>query len=321
VSRRHAYLITKETSFKSKGRFSMVVKETGSIETELKDEYGGFDQDWNVYVESEMPEDPRSKVEDIEEEINEIDSKVSQAEWLVEERSLELEKAKSNVEELFDGDEDFSVDGIAPVGGAKHKESYGMSRLDGGGKVLIVASGSEEKVVWSHQSGLDTVSTKYKDTHFSGFTLSPDSESILYRTTDSNYKVLSEWDRNEDKLGWTSITRGGSDIVSSKNKSKNLYQYLKAYPEASTVPSDLKGMRYSEARKVLLASGWRPYVGEDDAEDVIGYPGKDGWNEIEVCSQGAVYCNFRFRNAFGKGLEVTTQGEVKDPVVVGWDRE
>jgi len=321
VSSRHAYLITKETSFKSKGKFSLVVKETGSIKTEIKEEYGSFEQDWNVYVESEMPKDPRSKLEDIEEKINEIDSKVSQTKWLIEERSLELDKAKSNVEELFDGDENFGVDGIAPVGGAKHKESYGMSRLDGGGKALIVTSGSEKKVVWSHQSGLDTIRTKYKDTYFSGFTLSPDSESILYRTTDSNYEVISEWDKTEDKLGWISITSGGSEIVNSKNKSKNLYRYLRAYPEMSTVPSDLKSMRYSEARKVLLASGWRPYVGEDDAEDVIGYPGKDGWNEVEVCSQGAVYCDFRFRNAFGESLKVTTQGEVRDPVVVGLDRE
>jgi hypothetical protein len=133
--------------------------------------------------------------------------------------------------------------------------------------------------------------------------------------------VVSEWDRKKDKIGWSSTTRGGNNTVSSKNTSKNLLKYLKSYPEASSIPSDLESMRYSEARKVLLASGWKPYAGEEDTEDVIGYPGKGSWNEVEACSQGAVYCNFKFRNAFGERLEVTTQGEAKDPVVVGWGKE
>lgn len=320
VSRTHAYLITKETSFKSKGRFSMVVKETGSVQTELKDEYGGFNQNWKVYVESELPDNPRERIEDIEEELSELESEKNQAEWKKSEANTEMSKVETNIEEVFDGDDNFDTAGIAPLGGDKYKKSYGMSRLSEGSKVLIMKSESKEKLVWSHPSGIDTIGASYKDTYFSSFLSIDEPKAIFYTTTDQKYIVSSRWTEKDDELGWVSKTRG-KEKVETKNAGKGIFEYLKSYAEVSDVPDDLSAMSYSEARRILVASGWRPYPGKDDAEDVIGYPGKDSWDEVESCSQGAVYCNFKFRNAFGETLKVTTQGEAKDPVVVGWDKE
>jgi hypothetical protein len=322
VSKRHAYLLTTETSFKSKGRFSMVVKEAGSMETKLRDEYGGFKQNWEVYIQSDLPNNPRENIDSIEEDLRELKVEKIKVEWLKKERDLEAVKAKKNIEEIFDGDDDFSTVGIAPVGKSKYEKSFGMAILGGGNKVLIMRSNSEEKIVWSNPSGLDTLSTSYEDTYFYGFKLGKDTKSIFYRTTDDKHLVANEWTGKEGNLRWVSITKGEKDIVDSDNKSKGLMRYFKSHPDVSNTPAGIEGMRYSMARKILVATGWKPYVGENEAEDLIGYPGKDSWDEIsEGCSMGAVYCSFEFRNANGNELEVTTQGEVKDPVVVGWDEE
>ncbi len=55
-SRNHALLITTETKFTTKGRFSIDVVKAGTREVRVKEEMGGFDQTWNVYREVKQEE-------------------------------------------------------------------------------------------------------------------------------------------------------------------------------------------------------------------------------------------------------------------------
>jgi hypothetical protein len=116
VSREHAYLITKETSFKSKGEFAMEVKKTGSVKTKLKEEYGGFNQDWEVYVESNIPDNALEKVNRLEIDIFKIEERRERTKRQKNETSAEIKKTKIVIEEVFDGDDDFGIVDIGPSG-------------------------------------------------------------------------------------------------------------------------------------------------------------------------------------------------------------
>lgn len=59
VSGSRAILITNNTSFQSRGMFTLRVVETGEMPITLRQEYGGFDTQWPVYV--EIPSDEYRK--------------------------------------------------------------------------------------------------------------------------------------------------------------------------------------------------------------------------------------------------------------------
>jgi vacuolar-type H+-ATPase subunit I/STV1 len=51
-SENHAILLTKETTFNSKGKFTMTVRKTGiDLPIKLKEDFGSFTQEWTVYEE------------------------------------------------------------------------------------------------------------------------------------------------------------------------------------------------------------------------------------------------------------------------------
>jgi hypothetical protein len=87
-----------------------------------------------------------------------------------------------------------------------------------------------------------------------------------------------------------------------------------------------EGWSLSRARAALVKSGWKPVVSTETFADGTridqsGQPGgfyKAGYIEVEDCSEGPAYCLFRYRK-HGKCLNVTTQGEYKNPPIVGWD--
>lgn len=89
-------------------------------------------------------------------------------------------------------------------------------------------------------------------------------------------------------------------------------------PEPAKLPN-VKGKSYHEARKILLARGWKPFRtinGKDAANDprVLSGNGPLFWSkgyfELENCSgTGLAYCSFLFRNAQGRRLRVVTAGE------------
>ncbi len=77
----------------------------------------------------------------------------------------------------------------------------------------------------------------------------------------------------------------------------------------------LESLDLPEARKRLLAQGWRPRTvgareGEDGIRDALV---RGGYPEVEECSgTGMGYCNFLYENAAGANLTLTTGGE-SDP--------
>ncbi len=50
-SQKHAILLTIETQFSSKGRFSLYAKKLYEVPIQIKQEFGGFTQNWTVYME------------------------------------------------------------------------------------------------------------------------------------------------------------------------------------------------------------------------------------------------------------------------------
>lgn len=317
ITNDHSYLITKEASFRSKGRFTMRVNKSGKVDTKLRDEYGGFKQKWDVYIESSIDGRPSERLSDKEEKLEKLKNNFKYKKWTYEEANMILGKSKRNVKEIFDGDKNFDIRDVYPIN-SERKDFYGIARLQGGSKALIVHSKKSKKIIVVTDTDIDTVSTKYKDTIFSGFEIR--GESLFYTTTDDKYMVFNEWSMKEDRLGWMSVTRKNFEL-DKKNYSEKIYEYRYENPEASTVHNSLKNMRYSEARKSLVTSGWIPNLGKTKIDEIKWYPFSDKWTEVKSCSQGAFYCNFEFTDASGDRLEVTTQGEVEDPVVVGWDKE
>lgn len=80
----HAYLITSTTKYSSKGTFNLRVRKTGTVTVKLKEEFGGFDQEWDVYVEV-----PQSK-------FDERDRKMS----VLNEKKLELKALKNRLKSV-----------------------------------------------------------------------------------------------------------------------------------------------------------------------------------------------------------------------------
>ena len=72
------------------------------------------------------------------------------------------------------------------------------------------------------------------------------------------------------------------------------------------------------ARKALIAAGWTPKPTDKDLLGVaVGGLVERGIPEVETCSMGFVFCQFNYTAAAGT-LQVTTQGELDLPAVVGY---
>ncbi len=87
---------------------------------------------------------------------------------------------------------------------------------------------------------------------------------------------------------------------------------------ASTDVPIQKGWHFAQARAALIHNGWAPVRSADplskfDQENPLGqeYP------EIEVCSQGLMFCWFHYSKD-GRCLRVETRGEIKMGVIY-WD--
>jgi len=97
--------------------------------------------------------------------------------------------------------------------------------------------------------------------------------------------------------------------------------------ETRTLDELRQGMPYSEARIVILASGWLglSVLGQDGGE-LFGREGEmvdgRGWTELQSCAgSGLSPCRFEFANAEGTKLVVITRGENDDPAVSSWEFE
>ena len=81
----------------------------------------------------------------------------------------------------------------------------------------------------------------------------------------------------------------------------------------------VKDLTYHNARKKLLAAGWKPLQTKSSQEagtdpDIANGNGplfwRKGYVEIEACSgTGVAACAFLFKDAYGNRLRVTTEGE------------
>lgn len=88
-----------------------------------------------------------------------------------------------------------------------------------------------------------------------------------------------------------------------------------------------KDMPYAQARLALLSAGWSPSPQEPEqsAEQRCGVRIEicGAYPETEACSgTGMGFCAFRFRNAQGSILAITTTGEeLADLTVYDWRNE
>jgi len=99
---------------------------------------------------------------------------------------------------------------------------------------------------------------------------------------------------------------------------------------SSTLDGLRQGMPYSEAREMLLASGWQAKnMRGQDRQEHYGegsLPGREeemiekrGWGELVSCAgTGLAQCRFEFQNVERQILVVITGGEGDDPGVDSW---
>lgn len=69
-------------------------------------------------------------------------------------------------------------------------------------------------------------------------------------------------------------------------------------------------MSLHDARKVLLTGGWKP-VRQETAVEPFGQMSEFrtlGYEEVESCSAGAVFCSFRYVDDEGRKLQVVSPG-------------
>jgi len=88
-----------------------------------------------------------------------------------------------------------------------------------------------------------------------------------------------------------------------------------------------KGHPFPEARRQLLKQGWKPFESSNKFLDgcyvnrsgMAGVHYKAGFKEVELCTEGEVFCAFNYTR--GKQcLRVVTKGET-DPKVLNWNNE
>ena len=97
-SQNHAILLTIETQFSSKGRFALYAKKLYEIPIQIKQEFGGFTQNWSVYM--EVSDQTRSKIKNKKEDINKFKTLLKKKSK--EEKKLDenLVKKKTKIEAL-----------------------------------------------------------------------------------------------------------------------------------------------------------------------------------------------------------------------------
>ncbi len=101
-------------------------------------------------------------------------------------------------------------------------------------------------------------------------------------------------------------------------------------PDAGAQKNDgalWKGRPFPEARRELLKHGWKPFESNHKFADgcyvnrsgMAGVHYKSGFKEVELCTEGEVYCAFNYTR--GKQcLMVVTEGETR-PKVLRWTNE
>ncbi|MGF6404234.1 hypothetical protein [Pseudomonas sp. PDM07] len=90
------------------------------------------------------------------------------------------------------------------------------------------------------------------------------------------------------------------------------------FANATDVPIK-EGMPFLKARKALIQNGWKPnptYSGEFGVENIIM---RNGFKEIESCTEGVRYCSFNYiKNETCLG--VGTVGEkIKEMKIYSWN--
>ncbi|WP_426236689.1 hypothetical protein [Pseudomonas sp. TWP3-2] len=93
-----------------------------------------------------------------------------------------------------------------------------------------------------------------------------------------------------------------------------------AFANATDVPIK-RGMSFSVARQALIENGWKAnstYSGEYGVENVFM---REGFIEIESCTEGVRYCSFNYKkNSVCLGVG-TVGEELEDMKIYSWNFE
>jgi hypothetical protein len=97
-SQNHAILLTIETQFSSKGRFALYAKKLYEIPIQIKQEFGGFTQNWSVYM--EISDQTISTIKNKKNDINKFKALLKKKSKKKKKLNEDLVKKKTKIEGL-----------------------------------------------------------------------------------------------------------------------------------------------------------------------------------------------------------------------------
>ena len=325
-SSNRAYLLTKETQFKTKGRFTMPVIRGSNVETRLRDEYGGFRQSWPLFVEStsysflqealqngiEEQRNLNSNLESLLREEQRLRRKTSQLE-------RELERQINTAPRAPDANStDESTSDVPITVRVEDRSLPVVSAVTVDGQTFHIVRDESESVRRLISSDINLDTTFSLDTAIGPFYPATGREGVYFQTADSAWTTYHYWNPEKDLHVWRSEGRRSNTTGESSNSQSHpsIVSQLESRPDPSL--DYLEGNKYSEVRQAILSSGWVPVQADYEsyvlsAERVMA---DKGWIELQMCAgTGLNPCRFEFERPTGEKLVVITEGESEDPSV------
>jgi hypothetical protein len=327
-SSEHAYLFTKETRFKTKGRFTMPVIRRSNVETRLRDEYGGFRQSWPFFVESTDYSALETALNSGRDKQQKLSSDLRSA--LRQKRHLESKERqlkrdmKRRMQTLTETSAPNTAEGKSGVPTIVRIEDRalpiaGTVSADGGQSLYLVRDESES--VWrltEADSDIYLDATFSLETAIGPFHPATQRDGVYFRTADNLWITYHYWNPESNLHIWRTKSRLSDKTGQSSNVQSHpsIASQLRPRPDPSL--SHLEAEAYSVARRKILTSGWTPV--EEEYESYILSTERamadKGWIELQSCAgTGLNPCRFEFERPEGEKLVVITEGESEDPSV------
>jgi hypothetical protein len=333
-TQRHGYLLTTQTEFRSKGTFSMPVLRLENVETRLRDEFGGFRQSWPFFVEAEGYESTRRQYR--EAEAAKQDAEDTLAELTRKEDRLErrLYTAQTTLREAIETSPTPAASPASPsetdpgtppirktvVIDGRTRTVVGEADVGAGGTVQVLEQTTDtgRTVRWVRDDTSFVLDASFDlDTAVGPFSTADHPDRLYFSTSSSEWETRHCWNPRRDRHLWAAKhrTSGREEASPTLDQYPDVKSELRTLPDAA-LETEIDAVPYAEARRLILASGWRPVDHGEYTGASRAHARDRGWREVDGCpGTSPSLCAFTFQQPEGRRLTVTTIGEGDNPSV------